>query len=517
MKTSKAALVLLCTSLCVVLSMNAPTAMSKNIAKADTTTVMFISTEGVCQSACTIQMRNLVSMLSRHLKHRTVAASLHVRNARRITAKGIADQAGLSLVDTIPEDLRLSTSGMRLPLVVIGCSADRRLIVDDLYHRSPEFLTSIVDELPDSLASESREPYLITKQLRSMDSIGISWYQALNDSAVLFYDKVGDQAAVVDTRRDRVIRRARIPDAVRNQYRTPELAADWDALQKRGGKLTRLYSAYVHDEFYDSITFCISQSRITKDTVNVDTLGSVQQIKIMGVGARWLSLRDDEEVPDTVILSRVAPSRNWLMSTALQSLSRVSVLSGGTKNFYSSNPDSQTIAVYVRDGVEHPLVRCSDVKSDQGEWDFSGYTEVSDIHKGRLMIANASNDVFGLYDTTKRTLHNIEPVGPLSYVLTKSGVNKQKSPFWGGRFLVDNDKDRYVIVSHRLVDESSTSNRLGVIVSTFSADGDLLQTKVFDEQLTGPPMKLEFYHVSDGYLLGIHESYEGVSSVRLKL
>ncbi|MBU3679778.1 MAG: hypothetical protein FGM32_09260 [Candidatus Kapabacteria bacterium] len=350
-----------------------------------------------------------------------------------------------------------------------------------------------------------------------MDSISISGYHALDDSTVLFYDKVGDQAAVVDTRRDRVIRRARIPDAVRNQYRTPDVAADWEQVQRRGGKLTKLFSAYVHDELYDSITFCISQSRIIKDTANAGMPGAMERINIKGIGARWLSLRDDEAVPDSVFLSRVTPSRNGLFSTAHQRLSGVTVLIGGTKNYYSSNPDSQTIAVYVRDGAEHPLVRCADVKTGLDDWDFSGYTMLSALHKGELMFANTNNDVFGLYDTTKRTLQSIDPTGPLSYVLTKNGINKPNSPFVGASLLVDADKDRYVVVSFRRPAASSTSNRLGVIVSTFSTDGDLLHTKVFDEQLTGPPMKLGFYHVSDGYLLGLNESYEGVSLVRLKL
>ena len=484
----------------------------------DVSLIFLVGTD-LCQTACTVAMKNLLAMMREIRNAETIPAVVYVAGARRRTAEELARSIGFPLADSLPTDVAALTRGMHMPIAVLRSTANRYVIMDNLSRYDKGDLEMLLRS--SAAVASSGSPYVQQKPISCLDSLSLSGFQALSDSTLFVYDNISEAAAVVDIIRDTITRFARLPDAVRYRYRTAQNERYWNGYQQAGVRMTSMYCAYINGVSHDSITFCLSQMQVIEDTTQRSGDGSGEvPTRLKGTGSRWLSVTPSVELADSTDGSHVFPHRNGIFGFARQRLSAVTILSGGTKDFESTNPDSQSIVVCVRDGIEYPLVTRSHVNNDNGKSDnfnFRGYTAISDIQQGRVLLANARNEMFGIYDTRTQTIRSINPTGPLASVCSSAMFTSQFPSYVGPELLVDPETNTFIAITYRSVDELAPSNKLGVIVSAFDAEGEHLHTKVFDEPMEKRVQKLWFCHVSNGHLIGLNETESGFELIRLKL
>ncbi len=477
--------------------------------------VLFVVNTGVCQNACTVAMRNLYTIVQSVRGSTDIPVEVHVEGSRKRTAEVLAEQIGFPLLETLPADVSEIISGMRRPVAIIRGPSMRMLVIDNVTQRSLDFMTETIRGSSAITSRTDSSEYLRTTPLTCLDSIELSGFQALSDSTVLVYDKIQMQAAVVDVRQDRIIRLARLPDAVGLQFKTADVAQEWEDYEQHGVKMANMYAAYLPGITADSIVFCISQMRLVPDTLGSSASGT--SLRLKGRGARWISVPEDHLLSDSQLQANVHGAINGLFGCARQRLGDISVLSGGTQDFFSENPDSQTIAVYVHHGVEHPLVRRSNPSLGPRTFDFRSYTFVSDMHDGRVMIANPRNNVFGIIDTATGRIRNVMSVGPLATLVNSETFDATPRSFVGPNFLIDPQRDSFVAISYRTVNDLGKAQRLGIIINTYDSNGELLYSKVFDEVTEKRSNRLWFYHILNNQLLGFNENNSTLELVTLDL
>ena len=480
--------------------------------------VVFVTSANSCQSACNVSMHNVVSIIGRHASTRKIPARVFVTDVRKSSAKYFSDELGFPLQDSLPPLMRTLSRGMQQPVAIITATDERYLVIDALTQKKSEMLDSLIGAFLRNSRETNTESYLTSTALTSVDMFEITHVQALSDSLMLCFDGMRGEAGIVDIHRDSLVHHARLPKQIAEQFRNDKNSEAWDQYVQMGVKMTQVQLAYAPSETSNDVVLAFSQMYFKSEEERQRDTGMAKQVDLRGRLARWVSRSSNLhgsrlDPTDTARVSRIG-----LIGLAPQRIGGVSIFSGGTKDYYSSNPDSQYVATYADDTGEHLLIPRSRISHPDSAFNIRGYTFISAMLDGKVMISHPRNSIFGLYDTVKQVLTTLRPYGPLALLCNSQTFEKRVSGYIGPDFLVDTSARHFISVSYAAIEPKSTRAPFGVVINVYDVDtGDHLYSKAFNTTSDLSVFRFKAFNIVNNVLYAISQNDNATSLVKIRL
>lgn len=480
--------------------------------------VLFVTTAGSCQTACSVTMHNFDRIVRRHLPaNDSIPTRVFITDVRKAAARYHSEQLGFELQDSLdPLQVQL-TKGMQTPVAVLSGTDRRLLVVDDLTKKDPAMLDSLVGAFLGKIQNSVQPSYIESSPLGSLHEVEISSVQALSDSVVLIFDRLRGEALIASLANDRMLHRAQLPASVKHQFKDSTNEKIWTEYERMGVKMTQVLCVYVPDTANRNVVFAITQYYLLNERATGSATGTDQTTRIAGRNARWRCWLDtyDGAGPRTDSATR---SMIGVFGLAPQRIGGVTLLNGGTKDMYANDPDSQFIVTYANEKGEHPVVSRSHVSSRDSSFDFSALTRLSGMYEGRVMIANFVNGVFGVFDTVSRRMNHLQPMGPLHVLFNTKTRAIRVGGFIGPYMLLDTAQRRFHIVSLSVVEETLSYAPLGLVVNTYDFDsGQHLYMKAFYTETRIGLRSLLPFNVRNDILYAISQGEDSTELVKIKL
>ena len=480
--------------------------------------VLFVTTAGSCQTACSVTMHNFEKIVRRHLPaNDSITTRVFITDVRKAAARYYSEQLGYELQDSLdPLQIQL-TKGMQTPIAVLSGTDRRLLVVDNLTKKDPTIVDSIVGAFLAQSRNSAKSSYIESSPLGSLHDVEISQVQALSDSVVLVFDRLRGEAMIASLTNDRVLSRAQLPASVKHQFKDSTNEKIWTEYERMGVKMTQVLCVYVPDTANRNIVFAITQYYLVNERATGSAAGTDQTTRIAGRNARWRCWLDanDGAGPRTDSATR---SMIGVFGLAPQRIGGVTLLNGGTKDMYANDPDSQFIVTYANEKGEHLVVSRSHVSSRDSSFDFSSLTRLSGMYEGRVMIANIGNGVFGVFDIVSRRMNHLQPMGPLHVLFNTKTRAIRVGGFIGPYMLLDTAQRRFHIVSLSVVEETLESAPLGLVVNTYDFDsGQHLYLKAFYTETKIGLRSLLPFNVRNDILYAISQGEDSTKLVKIKL
>lgn len=480
--------------------------------------IVFIASGNSCQSACSVSMHNIVSIADRHLGDRKFRTSVYVTDVRRPSARYYSNDLGFKLQDSLSPLISTLSKGMQQPIAIITGSDERYLVIDGLTQKEPSYLEVLISDFLKTCQDVETESYVTRSVTKCLDSMEINQVQILSDSLLLCFDSMRGEAAIVDVANDTMVHLARLPKMIREQYRNEQNASAWDQYVQMGVKMTQVQLAYVPSTKDKDITLAISQMYFKSQEERSRDTGRAKQVDLKGRMARWTSRFADDAGIRLDASDSTCSSMIGLIGLAPQRINGVTVFSGGTKDYYSANPDSQYVVSYADHSGEHLLIPRSAISHRDSAFNIRGYTFVSAMLNGRLMISHPRNSIFGLFDTIDHKFIALRPFGPLALLCNANTFEKRLSGFIGPDFLVDTARRQFIAVSYASIDPASNSPSLGMVINVYDATtGGHLYSKAFYTKSDLSRFRFKAFHVDNDVLLAISQSDDSTSIIRIRL
>ena len=486
--------------------------------ESSTESLLFIASANSCQNACNVSMHNVARIVEHYRPARKVLTSVYVSDVRKSTAKFFSDELGFAFRDSLSPLMQTLTKGMHQPLVIISGTDGRYLIIDALHKRRTDVLDTLIGSFLRRSNESRTESYILRTPLKSVDTMEITHVQALSDSLVLCYDAVRGEAGIADISGDTMIHTARLPRRIKDQFRSAGNADAWDQYVQMGVKMTQVQLAYAPSALNNDIVLAFSQMYFKSDEERRKDTGMAKQVDLRGRMARWVSRSsaqsgNDDDQGDTACVSRIS-----LLGLAPQRVGGVSVFSGGTRDYYSSDPDSQFVVAYANESGEHPIIPRSHLSHPDSSFNLRGYTFASAMINGRLMISHPRNSIFGIYDTVGKELLPVRAVGPLALLCNAKTFEKKVSGYIGPEYLVDSAADQFLCVSYAAIDPQSQSAPLGLVLNVYNATtGEHQYSKVFNTESELAVFRFKVFNIINDVLYAVSQNSRSTTLVKIKL
>ncbi|MBU3680070.1 MAG: hypothetical protein FGM32_10775 [Candidatus Kapabacteria bacterium] len=480
--------------------------------------VLFLTTAGSCQTACSVTMHNFERIVRRHLPaNDSIPTRVFITDVRKAAARYYSEQLRFELQDSLDPLQRQLTKGMQTPIAVLSGTDRRLLVVDDLTKKDPAMLDSLVGAFLAQSLDPVQHSYIESSPLRSLHEVEISSVQSLSDSVVLIFDRLRGEALIASITNDQMLQRAQLPASVKYQFKDSTNEKIWTEYERMGVKMTQVLCAYVPDTANHKIVFAITQYYLMNDGATGSAAGTDQNKRISGRNARW-QFRPDTNDGARHRTDSATQSMIGVFGLAPQRIGGVTLLNGGTKDMYSNDPDAQFIVTYADEKGEHLVVSRSHVSSKDSSFDFSSLTRLSGMYEGRVMIANFFNGVFGVFDTASRRIHHLQPMGPLHALFNNKTRVIKVGGFIGPYMLLDTAQRRFHVVSLSVVEETLKSAPLGLVVNTFDFDsGQHLCMKAFYTETEIGLRSLLPFNVRNAVLYAVSQGEGSTELVKIKL
>ncbi|MBU3680025.1 MAG: hypothetical protein FGM32_10535 [Candidatus Kapabacteria bacterium] len=464
-------------------------------------------------------MHNVVNIAERHSVGRIIPTKVFVADvARRASALYFSKELGFELQDSLPPIMRVLSKGMQHPVAVITGTDNRHLVIDALTQKKPEFLDSLILEFLKNSDTQNTESYITRSPMNCLDTMEIYQVQALSDSLLLCLDGMRGEAGIADITTDSMVHLARLPKNVKEQFRDSRNSAAWDQYVQMGVKMTQVQLAYAPNETNSDLIVALTQMYFKSDEERRRDTGMAKQMDLRGRMARWKSRPSHHQGSRPAQLDTAHGATISLTGIAPQRIHGVSVMSGGTKDFYSSNQDSQFVVTYADKSGEHLLIPRSKIYKSDSAFNFRGYTLVSALLDGRILLSHPRNSIFGTYDTVNRVFNAMRPVGPLALLCNASTFEKRISGFLAPDLLVDTAGKRFVVVSWAVSDPTSKYAPLGLIINVYDAiTGGHLYSKAFYTNADAGIVRFKPFNVLNNVLYAISQGDKSTSLVKIRL
>lgn len=477
-------------------------------AHSDTTHIMYVASVEGCRSACDASMTNVQRILGMIFEKQgiegTIVSTITLPNARKHDARFLAEKLGISLRDSLPETMRIMTKGVSVPAAIVMAPNGTALVLDALTGRDIDELTNLIERHVTNVMGTPPDSMFSAQRLSCLDTFTIApTLQSLNDSLMLAYDRLRERMMIVDWRQDRIIHTSQIPLSVRNQYKTSEVAAEWEALERAGVEMTSLHGGYVPDLDNQRVVLCISQMSLEPDTTTTHDASQTQQgTTLEGRVARW----EDhiQPIPGRNRADTAYETIIGLRMNAPQRLDDVSVFGCGYA-YTTTNPDSLFVAGYADATGEHPLITGLMLAGGDSSFNFEYHrtiTNVSAIINRKLLISSYANNVFGMFDTTEKRFTPLRAVGSLALVCSAAtAAPSLRFGFGSPYFLVDRDRRLFYAITPRWEFPYPDTTPYALALHAYSVDsGKLEYIKWYSAPARTPRAGLQPFHIQDDML-----------------